>query len=381
MRAQREEFIDALRGYALLGVFAVNFSSYSYGLNLSVIGLVEPADSTLARLAHGATGALFQAKSYPLLAFLVGYSLALTIRAAQRKLVPQAQALRQRRMRNFKQLGLGVAHGTLLYYGDILTAYALLTFVLIAWARLRLASLRRFVFVLALVLVALEALLLFYQVKRPDTSAQLIYDVGRLSLASHWAELLRINASMFANASHGLIAIVPMLLLPASVGLFAGRLRWLERPERWRRQWRVVAWSALPLGLVLNIAYGVVATSASVERDPTTIELGETLVTYTGLLLSAGVLAAAVSAYHHGYLSRLATLLAPLGRLSLSAYVAHSVAMQLLFGGPFLNLAPALGSAGLFGLAVAYWLVMIAIAHALERRGQRGPLETWMSRA
>ncbi|HEU4620590.1 MAG TPA: DUF418 domain-containing protein [Burkholderiaceae bacterium] len=372
---RREALIDALRAYALLGVFVVNALCYVYAFEGSTLGRALPPDSQAALWVHIVTGSLFQAKSYPLLAFLVGYSLAMTLRGAQRSGVSLASALEQRHQRTSRQLALGVVHGTFLYYGDILTNYALLSFVLLRLARRRVMTIVRFTAGLAIVLVALLAL--------QFTSHQNIGYVssnGAITQVSTLNEWWRLNAAAYFAQLTGVVFLVPWLLLPASLGLIAGRLRWLERPRRWAAQWRRVARVALPIGALASIAHGVSASLASARSGGFAMTNAEPFLVVIGMVFDAGLLGLAALAYHEGRGRGIAAWLAPAGRMSLSLYIAASMTMLLLFAGPTLNLAPRLGSIGLFGFGVGFWVLSILIARAWQRGGRRGPFEAWMAR-
>ncbi|HET7773670.1 MAG TPA: hypothetical protein VFK82_07585, partial [Burkholderiaceae bacterium] len=130
----RADIIDALRIWALLGVFVVNFVSYPGTPMGTPIGTPNPADSTFALGIHAFIAATFQGKSYPLLMFLFGYSFALSMRS-MRGTQSLVEALAHRKGRMLVLLGLGMAHGLLVYMGDILTAYAICGLILLRFAR------------------------------------------------------------------------------------------------------------------------------------------------------------------------------------------------------------------------------------------------------
>src|SRR5262249_53387476 len=84
----REPLIDALRMLAMVGVFTVNAMSYASGPYGSLLGQPQPAGSFAALAAYLGVAAVFQAKAYPLLALLFGYSFALSMRARAAAAVP-----------------------------------------------------------------------------------------------------------------------------------------------------------------------------------------------------------------------------------------------------------------------------------------------------
>lgn len=124
--------VDALRGFALLGILMVNigaFSSTFYGLEIPDPKFVAPFD----RAVQFAISALFETKFYLLFSFLFGYSFTLQMSSSERTGRPFAPQI-LRRLATLWVIGL--IHAALLYHGDILTTYALLGLVLLA-ARVR----------------------------------------------------------------------------------------------------------------------------------------------------------------------------------------------------------------------------------------------------
>src|SRR5699024_2433769 len=125
--------VDALRGFALLGIFVVNitFMASAYPGNL----VDDPSfSSPLDGAARFVVAALFSMKFYLLFSFLFGYSFVLQMEAARRA----GEAFAPRMLRRI--LGLfviGVAHTVLLYGGDVLTTYAVVGLILLVLHRVR----------------------------------------------------------------------------------------------------------------------------------------------------------------------------------------------------------------------------------------------------
>jgi uncharacterized protein len=123
----REFLVDALRGFALLGILVVNIASFSstyYGA-----GVPDPmAVSLVERCASFVRTFVFETKFYLLFSFLFGYSFSLQMQSAQR----DGKRFAPRMARRLLGLwGLGLLHAVLLYHGDILTTYAVIGLVLL----------------------------------------------------------------------------------------------------------------------------------------------------------------------------------------------------------------------------------------------------------
>ena len=130
---ERSEWLDALRGFALLGILLVNIAAFSGHAFLDPATRAQlpwhGADKLLEYLAH----ALVEAKFYSLFSFLFGLGFAVQMRRAEERGDGFEAAFRRR-------LGwllvFGLAHAFLLWFGDILNFYALLGFVLLWFRRL-----------------------------------------------------------------------------------------------------------------------------------------------------------------------------------------------------------------------------------------------------
>lgn len=120
--------VDALRGFALLGILAVNIWAFADPYYASPES--NPTfDSGLDHAARFAISLLFETKFYLLFSFLFGYSFTLQMAAAERA----GTAFIPRMLRRQAALlAIGLLHGAMLYYGEILSTYAILALILLA---------------------------------------------------------------------------------------------------------------------------------------------------------------------------------------------------------------------------------------------------------
>ena len=124
---ERIEFVDILRGFALIGVLFMNMNAYS------------GHEFTLAQIPGGVNRIVvfllqffLQAKFYSLFSFLFGWGMATQFaRAVNRgsKFIPYY--LR----RNLLLLLIGFIHAILIWSGDILVIYAALSFLLLLFRK------------------------------------------------------------------------------------------------------------------------------------------------------------------------------------------------------------------------------------------------------
>jgi uncharacterized protein len=263
-------------------------------------------------------------------------------------------------------LAIGLVHGLLLYAGDVLTTYAIAGFILLRWSRRRLrhllSTLRALVFI-AIVCIAIQVGIGYLMGAPGGPDPRTLGGVGS------WREFFTLNGSRFLGYSIAMPLWLPQILALMLAGLIAGRLRLLTH-RRWRLAAALLARWALPIGLVLNAALAAWVTQpgAPWQAPP---HPWSSLFGLVGPILGAGFAAWVVAA--PGRLSALA----PAGRLTLSMYLAASVAMALLLSGA--GLAWKLDSVGTLVFGLALYAVLLAASITAARAGWRGTLERWLS--
>ncbi|KPF68026.1 hypothetical protein IP84_11285 [beta proteobacterium AAP99] len=382
-KRSRAEIIDALRVWALLGVFVVNFVSYPGTPMSTPLGQPVPADSGLALAIHSLIAALFQGKSYPLLMFLFGYSFALSMRTI-RSTDSMDAALAHRKGRMLVLLGMGIVHGLFVYMGDILTSYAICGLILLRWGRRSMTSLLRVfkivlvVWLVSYVLINLAAAGYTYsQLDEPLVSPD---PASTFRGVTDWLMFMRLNAGAYAgNTVLMLLFFLPELLALCLAGFICGRLRVLEQPQRWTRLLERARFWGLLIGIPLGLTYGALAWHVLGSR-PIFEALLLGMGTLTGPPLLAGLMAAIALAWPHGGWPRLRAL-APAGRNTLSMYLGLSLLMALLLSGAGLGWGQRLDSSGLFGLALLLYALALCWAWASAHRDQSGPFERLINAA
>ncbi len=382
-RRSRADIVDALRIWALLGVFIVNFVSYPGTPMSTPIGSPNPANSSFALGIHAFIATVFQGKSYPLLMFLFGYSFALSMRSLSSASSLEA-ALLHRKGRMQILLALALVHGLFVYMGDILTSYAVCGLILLRWGRRPMHSLMRALKIVLviwcmsyLVITVAAAGYTYSQLDEPIVAPDA---AATFAGVTSWLAFLRLNAMAYAgNAIFMLLFFLPELLALSLAGFICGRLRLLERPQRWTPLLRCLRFWGLTIGIPLCIGYGLLAWKVLGER-PVFEGMLLAMGTLTGPPVLAGLLAAIALAWPKGGWAWLRAL-APAGRNTLSMYLGLSILMALCLSGPGLGWGQRLDSSGLFGLALLVYVLALCWAWASGVRGQLGPFERLISAA
>ncbi|MBP6903207.1 MAG: DUF418 domain-containing protein [Burkholderiaceae bacterium] len=349
----RHPQLDALRALALLPVVVVNFSGYATLPLNGPLAAPAPSDGALAWVVTVLLLALVQGKGLALLMFLFGYSLVL------------GGALRQRlqRLRN-----LGLAHGLLLYCGDVAASYAMAGLWVRRWLALPARRLWRRAWRLLLAGALLQLAV--------DAALSAAGERGPSDIDTALADLPHIGAWSLANAGWYLVTLLTVLLVYApwllgvvALGAAAARQRWLSH-RRWRAQWRSRARWAGPM-LALQLAWAAAMAGQLVgEGHPQS--MAHTVQALLGLLAWWAWLPWLLLR------RRWPAWLVRAGRQTLSLYLLCSAVTVLGWCAWGLGWRPGVLPATLGGLGL--WAALMALAAWAGARGLRLPAEAWMAR-
>ena len=160
--------LDALRGFALLGVALANLGTFSGYVWLGAAEKAGLSTASIDGTLHFLTDALLDGKFYTLFSLLFGIGFAVQLQRASTRDTPFAPLFRRRL---WVLMGIGLLHLLLLWFGDILTTYALCGFGLLA---VRKAS-DRALLIWAGVLIALPVVqyLAMWALFEPDNPARM----------------------------------------------------------------------------------------------------------------------------------------------------------------------------------------------------------------
>lgn len=367
--------VDALRGFALMGILAVNIWSFADPYFAS--GVINPRYPGVLDVAGRFVAAmLFESKFYLLFSFLFGYSFTLQTAAAERA----GAAFRPRMMRRSAGLiVLGVLHGCLLYYGDILHLYGLLSFVLIAWKASQRQTLRAavvFLFLAASMLTSLGVLVML----SPDAAAPDLKVVAAKLAAFHGnahATQAYTTGEFPSTAALLMFGQGPSAMAMFLFGLAAGRQQLFAHVDSFRHLLPRVLRIGLPVGLGGAVLY---ATASEFASGGTTIIFVTAFNYLTAPFLTATYVALLLMLFDSRYGARVMSALAPMGKIALSNYLMQSLVMALLFTGYGLRLCDELSPLSVLALVPAIYFTQMAVSAWWLRRHNYGPAE-WLLRA
>lgn len=379
-QAHRLAQVDALRGFALLGILVVN--SQVIASPYYAQAMADPAFSSPLDLAvRWFVALVFETKFYLLFSFLFGYSFTLQRAAAQR----QQAAFVARWLRRLLGLALlGLAHAVLFYPGDILLPYALLGLLLLAWRHLTPErALRRAAVFMGLLAIP-WLLLSVFSLLQPWAGADLsAYETqARAAIASYRGGVAGTVAQNLRDWSGfvswtSILVQGPLVLVMFLVGHALGTREALVQP--WDQPGRLRRWALM--GLLPGLAGAVVyANSGQPTADPGWRIAGLALGLFTSPGLSLAYACAFLLAWRTRLGRRVGGWLAPAGRMALSNYLMQSVVCAFIYTGWGLGFSAALPPLAVLGLAFGLYALQLPLSAWWLRRHLHGPVE-WGLRA
>lgn len=377
---RRLHHVDALRGFALLGVIAGNVVSLGHEQVPAAVLAALPT-APLDAVVLPAVRFFVEWKFYTLFSFLFGLGFALQLTRAEES---GTNLLPTYARRLAILLAIGLLHAGLLWYGDVLHVYAALGFVMILFRRAAPSTLLVAGLVLGVVLPGVVTTK--HELGRTHAAPGASGDdakqqrLERLTAGpAPYADLVAENVARTAGFWRSRFAreFLPSVLGKFLLGYWVGRRRFLEDPARHRRGFTRLLFGGLALGVPCT-AYWL----ASRGMSPGSPEAAfGNLARHLGIAgLAAAYLAGLVLVLVRPAWSARLTWLEAVGKLALTSYLAHSVAMALLFYGFGLGGLGRIGPAACVLFALALYAGLAAFSVAWLRSFRFGPAEwAWRS--
>ena len=392
---------DVARGFMLLLIALANVPTWVYLARSST----SPADTIDTAWLWVRTLFIDQ-RSYPLFAMLFGFGLMTMINRriasgtqsylqslpgveAGREPTSQEEswareratvdARRLVRRRGAWMILFGAAHA-MLFDSDVIGLYGLVAVVFAGWVAhkhwKRAAVVSAVIVVANVVVTFIVGSLMVSQGTTSSTAMREETDGSTVTLLSYISDGL---TSWAGGTVRG--ALLSMVVPAMFLGARLADTDLIAHPERHRRLLTVVGLGGLGLGAVGGIAIAVRATGGPLVVWAVSFDRVAGLVGACGWLALLALYAGGPRT--DGRLTGLRKLASNVGRRSMTAYLSQS----FLFAAVFLAL-PALtgielhlGEARAAGIAVAVWLVTLALCAVLERGGHAGPFETLLRTA
>jgi uncharacterized protein len=357
---ERLELVDALRGYALMGLFLVHMCE------LFELYWAHPEASAV----HDWVFALFAGKAYALFALCFGFSFFILMDRARGRGVDFSGRFLWRLA---LLAAIGWLHG-LVYRGDIIVVLAALGLLLVPLNRIRD---NRILAGLAALAFALPYPILYLGFGATDQPPHFYTDPAMAIYTSGgFADFLGANlwhgwaSKWYYYIESGRIMQIFGLFL---TGLILGRTGFFAAPERFKRG----RWIALAVALVAGISLSFWGSRlAALGPSPWA---GLAVGSYRDLAWTAVSGLAIVCLWQNG-LRPLLQYLVPAGRITLTLYIGQSLVLVPVFYGFGLGWHDDISQLQALLLGLAAFALQLAFAAWWVRRFRYGPLE-WLWRA
>ncbi|NNC04079.1 DUF418 domain-containing protein [Corallococcus exiguus] len=393
--AQRVHALDALRGFALLGVFISNSLNWFNGrLFLPKEQALALAASPLELTVNSLFALLIEQKFVTLFTLLFGLGFALQMTRAEGRGTSIVPVYRRRLL---VLLGIGLVHMFAIWLGDILTTYALVGFLLLSFRQcsektvLVWAALFLFVVptifsigqrVLPVMLDGAAATERAQKATKEEDAERRAAFLAGLSSDS-------VVTSQQANAAYGWASIpnpnrpvlLSIILGRFLLGLWAGRRGLLQDVERHRPLLRKLAAWGLGVGsviglvvLALNLTYrGVTSLPGWLVwmRIPKDVGI---------LFLGVGFAAAFALLFQKERWRKVLGVFTPAGRMALTLYLMQSVLSITLYDGWGLGLVGRTPPSLTVVFSLLLFAGQVAFSHWWLARFRFGPVE-WLWRS
>lgn len=384
--SERIESMDVLRGFAVLGILAMNVGAFSMPaaayFNPSVYGDLGGLNGWVWRLTH----LLADLKFMAIFAMLFGAGIVLMWQRAEERSRPST-GLHYRRM--FWLILFGLLHAHLLWYGDILYWYGM-TGLLVYLLRKR--SPAALIVIAVLFFAVSSSLMIFSGLSMdqwpPEERADMIEQLNPSDAAKadeiaayrgSWLEQMeprREHAIEMETSTYLAWAIwrVGGLML---LGMALFKLGVLSA-ARSRSFYLGLVGLAVLVGLPL-VGYGMQRNIASGWPTPEFFFLG-TQYNYWGSVLVALGWIGTVMLLCQQSVAMITGRLAAVGRMAFTNYIMQTVICTTVFYGHGFGLFGSMERVGQFAVVVGVWIFQLIVSPIWLRHFRYGPLE-WLWRS
>ncbi len=376
--SERLEFLDVLRGSALFGILIANMRGHAapsalYGnITLHFQGFAD-------RFAQALVDTFVSTKFITLFAFLFGLGFAVQLERARARGVSPGSFYPRRML---ALLGFGVLHGALVWWGDILVAYALMGFLLFLFRNARQRTLINWALGGWLVLSTLMSVGAIVSAIQGPAAApapdprRAPAELERIAATYRSLAPVAIVTENFHAWTHYLRKDMSVLFfLPVFLsGLWVWREGIPRDLEGRRGLLARVCRVALPFGLLANTLTTVVHLLRPWPHPLDGLWLVTQLLQLWGTMaLSLGYATGLALLFLRPSLRAPLRVFAPVGRMALTNYVMQSVVGLLLF--TTTGLYGRVGPAVCLALSVPLFAGQVAFSRWWLARRRFGPLE------
>lgn len=384
----RLHLMDALRGFALLGILLMNIEFFNRSVHDFMAGMDTSPGA--AGLAAWGVYVFVQGKFWVLFSLLFGMGFALM----QDRLEGSGRPFgRLYFRRTLALMAFGLLHIVLLWPGDILFAYSLTAIMLMAFLQVRGVAVLVTGLGLYFGVSALWVLLGGAMGFMPEQAkAEMAAEMGKsIALAAESNQIYATGSFVEISVHRAteyftvMLETVLMFQVPMALGVFLLGA-WLLRSGRIQhagahlRFWVMSLFLGALIGALFIRLSLSVGTSFDLKTGMGDALLAAGLMSLGSLPLSMAYVAAFVLLFQTGPGARVLGLLAPAGRMALTHYLLQSLVCGLLFYGYGLGWYGQVDRWGQVQIALLIFVAQVALSPLWLRHFRYGPME-WLWRA
>ncbi|WP_208592090.1 DUF418 domain-containing protein [Gracilibacillus suaedae] len=368
--------LDVIRGFALFGILVVNMSYFStpalYADMLGIDGHVHLIENVL----RWGISLFFEFKFVSLFSLLFGISFAMFLARLEHKKV-KAKTLFKRRLRFL--LVLGLIHLLFFWYGDILTIYALLGFLLPIFVTFNRKIMLWWVCLLPLIpiLLLIFAIITKFNMMESHTLQTIehlymntIHTYGNGSFIDIFKH--RLIDIMFIY--QGYILMIPVIFSMFLFGIYAWKSGYISEPIKNVK----VLKQMQKYSLIIGAPFALIASFSEFKVNSYFSPFY--YIQFIGHAVSGPALAIfymislLLILQKHSWKHRL-SFLQPVGRMALTNYLMQTLICTNLFYSTGFGLFNQVNTLVRFGIATLIFIAQVIISQIWLQYYQMGPLE------
>ncbi|RIO75284.1 DUF418 domain-containing protein [Mammaliicoccus sciuri] len=365
MAKQRIFSIDALRGFSLLGILLMNILTFAYPYQIiNPFEFFQHQDGAWFKISS----LFIIASFYPIFAFLFGYGLSIMYQNSLDKGLNYYPMITRRLL--FLLL-LGIIHGVFIFYGDILSTYALLGLIAIIFVRLKpqftLVALS--IGIGIFVLLYLLPMILLKDVTQIESfvGLQELERVNNILSSSDYVSIIGFNLKYFGMNIANAILVGPFSILPIMLfGIYAHQINWFNKIKQHKNLYMVIGVVVLILGLAIKMIQ--IVLEGSVTSQLMSQMIGGPIVALSYIMFFV-ILCEDQTA------RKILTPLQSIGKLSLTTYISQSIICIIIFYGVGLNYYGKLPVLNIYIIGIVIYFVQLIVSYLYLMKFKQGPLE------
>ena len=365
MAKQRIFSIDALRGFSLLGILLMNILTFAYPYQIiNPFEFFQHQDGAWFKISS----LFIIASFYPIFAFLFGYGLSIMYQNSLDKGLNYYPMITRRLL--FLLL-LGIIHGVFIFYGDILSTYALLGLIAIIFVRLKpqytLVALS--IGIGIFVLLYLLPMILLKDVTQIESfvGLQELERVNNILSSADYVSIIGFNLKYFGMNIANAILVGPFSILPIMLfGIYAHQINWINKIKQYKNLYMVIGVVVLILGLAIKMIQ--IVLEGSVTSQLMSQMIGGPIVALSYIMFFV-ILCEDQTA------RKILTPLQSIGKLSLTTYIMQSVICIFIFYGVGFNFYGKLPVLTIYIIGIVIYCVQLIVSYLYLMKFKQGPLE------